>query len=286
MFGSDVHVHTTVIGGDDPDVAVVGGVHGDEPSGPRAIQYVLDREPDLERAVKFVLANPAAAVAHRRYLDADLNRSFPGDPDADAREERLAAELRDELADCLVLSIHSTHSAVEPLAFVSGDNPEAQAAASRLPVANVVNHDPAVDGAFASTEGVVSVEAGRQLTEDATTNAAKLVRAFLRLTGALPGEPKSADPDFYTIRDAVEKPAGEDAQLLADNFERVDAGDAYAETADEQFVADEAFYPVLMSETGYEDIFGYRGEFVGETIAEAREAWGTPPEGENGGTAE
>ncbi|WP_336036439.1 succinylglutamate desuccinylase/aspartoacylase domain-containing protein [Halobacterium yunchengense] len=280
MFGDDVTIDATVLGDGDPDLAVVGGVHGDEPSGLRAIRHVLDTEPDLERPVKFVVANPPAAVAHRRYLDADMNRVFPGDPDAGERERRLAAQLGEAVDGSLALSMHATHSSAEPLAFVSGDHPAAQAAAARLPLEHVVNHDPAVDGAFTSCERVVSVEVGRQLTEDATQNATKLVRAFLRLTDALPDDPKTGSPAFYTMRDAVEKPAGEDdVGLLVDNFERVDAGTAYAATPDEEYVADDPFYPVLMSETGYEDIFGYRGERVADSLAAAREAWGTPPEG-------
>jgi hypothetical protein len=31
-----------------------------------------------------------------------------------------------------------------------------------------------------------------------------------------------------------------------------------------------------MSECGYQDIFGYRGRVVGETLAEARRAWSAP----------
>lgn len=281
MFGGDVDIDVTVLGDGDPDLAVVGGVHGDEPSGLRAIRHVLDTEPDLQRPVKFVVANPPATVAHRRYLDVDMNRTFPGDRNSKDRERQLAAQLREEIEGSLVLSMHSTHSSAEPLAFVSGDHPDAQAAAARLPLDHVVNHDPAVDGAFTSCECVVSVEVGRQLTEDATTNATKLVRAFLRLTDALPDDPKTGSPTFYTMRDAVEKPADEDeVSLLVDNFERVDAGAAYAATPDEEYAADDPFYPILMSETGYEDIFGYRGERVADSLADAREAWGTPPEGE------
>lgn len=278
MFGDDVHIESTVLGDGDPDIAVVGGIHGDEPSGVRAIRHVLDKRPTLQRPVKLVLGNPAAAVTHRRYLDVDMNRAFPGDPTADERERRLAAELRAELEGCVVLSIHSTHSAIDPLAFVSGDHPDAQALASRLPVANVVNHDPAVDGAFTSCEHVVSVEAGRQVTERATKNATKLVQAFLRLTEALPGEPTTGDPEFYTLENEVAKPADEECQLLVENFEPVEAGTTYAETSDDEFVADDSFYPILMSETGYEDIFGYRGSFAGETLDEARDTWGTPPQ--------
>ncbi len=42
---------------------------------------------------------------------------------------------------------------------------------------------------------------------------------------------------------------------------------------DEELVADEPFVPVLMSECGYRDIFGYRAHVAGETLAEARDHW-------------
>lgn len=276
MFGERAEIDVTVLGEGNPELVVVGGIHGDEPSGIRAIRHVLDTEPGLERAVKFVVANPPAAVAHRRYLDADMNRVFPGDHDSADRERRLAAQLSEEIGGSLVLSLHATHSSGEPIAFVSGEHPDAQAVASRLPLDHVINHDPVVDGAFTSRERVVSVEAGRQLTEDATTNATKLVRAFLRLTDALPDEPATGSPDFYTMEDTVEKPGVDERQLLVDNFQEVASGTTYAATPDAEFVADEAFYPVLMSEAGYDDIFGYRGQRAGSALEEAREAWGTP----------
>ncbi|WP_232686269.1 succinylglutamate desuccinylase/aspartoacylase domain-containing protein [Halobacterium zhouii] len=281
MFGERAEVDATVLGDGDPDLAVVGGIHGDEPSGVRAIRHVLDTEPDLERAVKFVVANPPAGVAHRRYLDVDMNRVFPGDPDSPDRERRLAAQLADEIGGSIVLSLHSTHSSTNPIAFVSGKHPDAQAVAARLPVEHVVNHDPVVDGAFTSCKRVVSVEVGRQLTDAATTNATKLVRSFLRMTDALPDEPTTGSPDFHTLTGSVEKPAdAEDPQLLVDNFREVSEGTTYATTSDAEFVADDSFYPILMSETGYDHIFGYRGRRAGDSLQEARAAWGTPLAGD------
>ncbi len=51
-----------------------------------------------------------AALEEPRYLDTDLNRSFPGDADSESRETRLAAAIASELRDCTVLSLHSTQS--------------------------------------------------------------------------------------------------------------------------------------------------------------------------------
>jgi Succinylglutamate desuccinylase len=69
-----------------PEVAVVGGIHGDEPCGPLAIKRLLAEELTVERPVKLIIANEEALEAGQRYLEADLNRVFPGDPNADAHE--------------------------------------------------------------------------------------------------------------------------------------------------------------------------------------------------------
>lgn len=274
MFGDDVGIDVTIIGEGEPELSIVGAIHGDEPSGVRAIRRIIEAQPDLERPVQCIVANPAAAVAHRRYLDVDMNRHFPGDVDAQSREKRLAAQLSEAVDGTMVLSIHSTHSSAHPFAFVSEHHPNAQALAATLPVEHVIDHGPVVDGAFTSCQQVVSVEAGRQLSDAATQNAARIVQSFLRLCDALPGEATTGSPDFYSLTDTVQKPIdGGQAQLLVDNFQEVAAGDTYLTTEDGEYIAEESFRPVLMSETGYEDIFGYKGRKVGDTLAEAREAW-------------
>lgn len=307
MFDDDVSPQGSVFGPGEPGAAIVGSVHGDEPTGVRAIHRVVEATPAFERAVQFLVANPPAAVAHRRYLDADMNRSFPGDEDADARERRLAAELLSMTEGRDVLSIHTTHATPDPIAFVTSGHPRSIELASRLPLDYVVNERPVVDSAYTSAAGVVSVEAGKPEHHDATEKAVTLIRAFLRVTGAVgadgaadatggaagtasgdrtvatngaptaesgPDRATGTGPTFYTIYDTVEKPPGDDTyELLVENFERIEAGEAYARAGDETFVADEPFVPVLLSEAGYPEIFGYKGRQVAESIEGARAAW-------------
>ena len=52
--------------------------------------------------------------------------------------------------------------------------------------------------------------------------------------------------------------------MFVDNFTRVDAGQRYAAADGVDQVAEDAFYPVLLSARGYVDIFGYAAEYVGE----------------------
>ena len=276
MFDQDVTPDVTEFGTGDADLAVVCNVHGDEPTGVRAIRRIIDSSPTFERAVKFVVANPPASISHRRALDVDMNRVFPGDPEADDRERRLAAHLVNETADCDTISIHTTHATPEPVAFVSEGHPRALEIVSQLPITAVVNETPVVDTAFSSTGGVVSIEAGKVEQPNAIAKAEMLIRAFLDNEDAVSGGPPMHAPDtnYFEIYDTVEKPSGDESyELLARNFERVEAGDAYAKSKDGTLLADDPFVPVLMSQSGYDEIFGYRGRKVGESVEEAKEAW-------------
>ncbi|WP_172824931.1 succinylglutamate desuccinylase/aspartoacylase family protein [Halorientalis sp. IM1011] len=279
MFGADVTPATTILGpGADADVAIVGGIHGDEPSGVRAVRRVIESNPSFQRPVKLVIANPPAVASHRRYLDVDMNRVFPGDPASPDQERRLAAATLKEINDCsVVLSLHSTHSYDDPIALVSRSNPPVQGLAARLPVSHIVDPTPCFDGAFPACAPVVSVEAGRQLTEEATENATDIVAAFLRLTDALPGEVPTTDSTYYTVTDAVSKQPDTDYELQIENFEVVEPGTTVARSEDREYVADDAFVPILMSETGYDDILGYKGETAGTSLSSARATWGVPP---------
>lgn len=277
MIDGDAAPDVTVFGSGDADVAVVGCVHGDEPAGVRAMHRILQERPEFRDAMKFVVANPPAAIANRRYLDVDMNRVFPGDVHVEDRERRLAAQLVDATEGCVTVSFHTTHATPEPIAFVTGGNPRALETASRLPLQYVVNEEAVIDTAFSSTEGVVSIEAGKPGRHGAAAKAEKLVRCFLEDEGVLDGSPlavRDTSPTYYETYDTVEKPSGGSTyELIARNFDRVDAGTAYARSEDGALVADEPFVPVLMSETGYSNIYGYRGRKVGDSVEEAREAW-------------
>ncbi|ELY57694.1 M14 family metallopeptidase [Natronolimnohabitans innermongolicus] len=109
MDGDFGPLDVTVRGpGAEPEVVVVAGVHGDERSGIRAVNRLREADLDLQRGVAFVLANPEAIEAGERYLDSDLNRVFPGDPDGD-REERIAARHCVRSGACIATSVTRVH---------------------------------------------------------------------------------------------------------------------------------------------------------------------------------
>ena len=255
-----------------PEVAVVAGIHGDEPCGPRAVERLLADPPDLERPVKLVVANEEALEAGVRYLESDLNRAFPGDPDADTHEGRLAHHLLGELEGCTVLALHSTQSTAEPFAVCRTVDEIARAVVPHLTVDRLLETETLADGRLIMHPHTLEVECGLQGTDAAAENAYRLVRGFLSATGAL-ADPAGVDSaadggttrevEVFDLLDAIPKPPAESYEVFVENFAEVDVGDPFAAADGETFTADEAFYPALMSAYGYADLFGYAAERAG-----------------------
>lgn len=163
------------------------------------------------------------------------------------------------------LSLHATHSHPHPIALVDLIDGVADLAA-QLPVPNVVDETATIDGTFTDCSAVITLEAGCQHTAAAAETATDQVRGFLRLTGAVP----AANPTFHRLDGVVETSPDATYELRVENFEPVDIGTTYASADGAALVADRPFVPVLMSECGYDRIFGYQATTVGETLETAR----------------
>ena len=253
----------------EPEVAIVGGIHGDEPCGPRAIDAFLRDAPPLERPVKFVVANEEALSRNLRYVEEDLNRAFPGDPDGETHESRLAHDLLQEIRGLTVFSIHSTQSFGKSFALCDELDTLARSVVPHLTVEALVETARFSDGRLIEYPGVLEVEAGLQGSDDAAENATILIREFLAAVGAIAEVPRpTREVPIYRMDRIVPKDPADRYEVYVDNFTRVDAGERYAAADGEVFYAEEPFYPILMSPYGYEDVFGFMGELVGRLDAE------------------
>ena len=252
------------LGDGDPGIAIVGAIHGDEPCGSRAIERLVQEPPAVDRPVKLIVANERALRRNLRYIDTDLNRAFPGDPHAQAHEAGLAHSLLAELEGTTVLSLHSTQSYAGAFALCGRREPSLDSTIPYLSVDALVETRGFSDGRLIDHEQVIEVECGLQGSDQAAENAMGLCREFLTATGALPREtPVSREVPVYGLEREISKPAGTHHRVLAENFERVARGERFAAVDGTAITAEQAFYPILMSANGYEDVFGYAGELVG-----------------------
>jgi len=246
-------------------VAIVGGIHGDEPAGEKIVRRLaaaLDTEGSGDGVVRLVIANEPALAAETRYTDTDLNRAFPGDPESDEYERALAPRVAAAVDGMdAVLALHTSHSAPPPFAIYSELTPSVRRSVTGMPI------DYALDsGNLRSTTldsvvpHTVSIEVGRQGSEDAVEFGYEACLAFLRAHGALDDEPPAFTETTVVAGDEEVPKGGGEPHVYFENFERIPRGAVFAE--DDVYthrVDEEGVVPILASEHGYEEIFGIYG---------------------------
>lgn len=195
-----------------PTLVAVGGVHGNEPSGVRALERVLSvlaGKGGVLRGEFVALAGNLAAL-HRgvRFLDRDLNRCWTPErvaelrarPPAERRaEDREQLELAGEMETAFdrargptfVLDLHSTSGGGAPFAVLDDTLPN-RAFASHLPVPIVLGLEEVLAGtllAYLSDRGhlTVAFEAGRHQNPRAVDHAEAAVWIALAAAGLLDG---------------------------------------------------------------------------------------------------
>ncbi|PSQ38619.1 succinylglutamate desuccinylase [Halobacteriales archaeon SW_10_66_29] len=253
-------------GSGSPRVAVVGGIHGDEPAGDAIVERLIAELSVDAGTIQLLIANEPALAAGTRYTETDLNRAFPGDPDSDDYEAVLATRVMQVLegADA-VLAIHTSRSVPPPFAIFSERTAPVRRTVTALPVEYVVDasglRSTTMDSMLPHT---VSIEAGKQGSDEAVEFGTECAYAFLRAHGILrDSEPTFAPKQIVRAIEEVPKSGG-DPHLYYHNFEAIPEGAVFAE--DDEYthrVESEGVVPILASEHGYDDIFGLYGEFDG-----------------------
>lgn len=240
----------------EPEIGVVYCTHGNETAGKKAVEKLLEEEPEFQKAVKFVFGNERAFEDGERFIDVDLNRSFPGDPESENYEERLASKLVQELDGLKNLDLHETVSRPVPFALFANQDTETIEALQSTGVEKAVeiSYTP---GCGVNSYGGFEVETGPRGTEESVEMAYRVLKNFLVNQGALEGEKDFSQPEIYSVYGEAERPEG-DWQICVENFGKIGQEEkiAVSETGEEIF-SRESFVPVLFSES-YPEIFGFK----------------------------
>jgi len=240
----------------EPEIAVVYCTHGNETEGEKAVENLLNSGTEFRKPVKFILANEKAYQKNQRYIDTDLNRAFPGDSDRELYEERIAAEMMEELEGLKVLDIHSTESRPTPFSLFTSRNEKVVEALKE------VNIEKAVEISFTPGCGInhyggIEVEVGPRGTEEAVKQAEQILSTFLVNNDVIEGKASQSVPEVFEVTGEVDRPNGE-WKFFGENFVEVQENEVYARSSKgRKLETSESFYPVLMSES-YENILGFK----------------------------
>ena len=251
-----IELKVETLGNGEPSHAVVACVHGEEPCGYRAIQKLKNSTFEVEGAVKLIIAHEKARKENVRYIEKDLNRCFPGDPESDVYEERLAAKVLEEIDGLTVLDLHATKSEPTPFAFYIGNSDLIEKAGVNVGVD--LSYMPET---MMNYMNGISIECGHPESNDAAETAYQIAINFLAAEGVINAGYRLSDPDLFEITGEV---MGEEFKFEAENFQKVREGDVFAVNGMEMKVAKEDFYPVLMSTDGYDHKIGYKGQKINE----------------------
>lgn len=151
------------------------GQHGNEKLPIRAADTLINQ-------IEVIVANPKAVSAGVRYLETDLNRSFPGD-NLGKYEERLAAELKNRLEEFgEVVDFHTATCGTPLFAIVTKLTKNHLDLVRKLGVKKVVYMENSIASGKSLIDHVkvgVSIEAGREKTGSVLRRIEKVMRHYL-----------------------------------------------------------------------------------------------------------
>ncbi|MBP9826958.1 succinylglutamate desuccinylase/aspartoacylase family protein [Candidatus Saccharibacteria bacterium] len=217
-------------------ILIVGCLHGDERFGSEVVEYCLQKG---YQDVNCVLANKLAFDKNTRFIDQDLNRSFPGDT-AGNYEQRRAHELMPiiESAD-IVLDIHTTTSDIRMVPIVADTTPRVREVLHYSNARDiVVMGDAAIKHSLIGHARTgISLEFGLKYAQNqrALQDVVEIIEGLIEQ----PKQPKKMRRIFHVAgKISLETDLPEDAQ----NFE---------------YVRDHNLYPFLLHEKSYKDFQGF-----------------------------
>lgn len=240
--------------------------HGDEKIGLRVLDEIRKLNVG-KRNLIFQIANEKAVRLGKRFIDQDLNRSFPGKKDGNY-EEKLAYKLSPIIKSAdIVIDIHSTTSHLKDALIVTKINKETREFIQAIQPKYVLIMKATKNNALISQARIgIAFEYGKDNSEIALRKTVLGIKRVLKKAKLLKKDfidkRAMAPINFFEVRKIVPRPEG--CKLLSGikNYQLIKKGQAYASCGDKKLVARENFYPILFGEKKYKDYFGFAGKKI------------------------
>jgi len=248
--------------GDHPIVYINACTHGNEKVGARILE-AIEKISAKKGMIVTNIANREAFALDKRFIDQDLNRSFPGKLDGN-HEERLACELLPlvQAAD-IVIDIHSTTSGRLSSVIVTKLDEATLDIVRLINPKRVLLLSATENNALISSAKVgIGFEYGKDqsiVTYRETLRGIMRILIGLGMTKGRFGR-SEVKSEFYNVSDSFEKTEGFILEKGIKNFKLVRKGEVIAKNKKELVLAPKDFYPVLFGNSTYEKIFGFMGE--------------------------
>ena len=208
------------------------------------------------------VGNKKALKINKRYIDQDLNRSFPGKKDGNYEEDR-AFELTPIIKSAdLVIDIHSTTSDVKDTLIVDRINKKTLECIESIQPKYVVIMKKSKGSLISQAKIGISFEYGKDNNIITLKKIIVDIKKLLNHFGLIKIKvlKNKLPTKYFDAGSIISKPEGYKLIKKIKNYTLVKQGSAYATSKNKKLIADEDFYPILFGEKNYKGYFGFKGK--------------------------
>lgn len=236
--------------------------HGDERIGIKVARE-FNKLSSVRGTLVIQVANQRAYRRKRRFIDQDLNRSFPGKKNGNY-EERLAYKLSAAITSAdLVIDIHSTKSELRDSLIVTKlDNKTLQYIRAIQPKYVMVMKVTSAQALISQAKVGIAFEYGKDNDPHVAKKIVRDVRKLFSYMGLLNLKfPRSKHKTkYFRVYSEVKKPKAFTLLSHVKNYQLIRSGERYASNGKDFLVAKSPFYPILFGSQNYKTIFGFAGK--------------------------
>jgi succinylglutamate desuccinylase len=236
--------------------------HGDERIG-IAVAKELQKLHIDKSILQIHIANKRAADRGKRFIDQDLNRSFPGKKDGNY-EQRLAYDISPIVKSAdIVLDIHSTKSELRDAIIVTKLDRNTRRCVQAIQpkyllVMNATKHTSLISQAKVGIAFEYGKDADPRTLRKIVTDITRLLR-YLGVVKHVSNQRARATQCFNVIAE-VQKPPAYTLLKHVRNYRIIPKGKVFATNGSSTLTAKRNFYPILFGNTNYEHIFGFMAQ--------------------------
>lgn len=243
------------------------GTHGDEKIGFKVAE-VFKKLHIKNGKLIINIANERAFKLNKRFIDQDLNRSFPGKKNGNY-EQRLAYELLPIIKSAdIVIDIHSTKSDLKDALIVTKFGKKTKEYIKVISPKYVLLMKATKNTALISNAKIgLAFEYGKDKDPkviDKVVTGIKSLLVHLEMINCHIRKAKS-QPIFFNVYKSVPKPKGSKLDKKIKNYSLVKKDQTYAISENKKIKAKNDFYPILFGQKNYENIFGFAARKISLT---------------------
>lgn len=162
------------------DILLIASTHGNEKIGLEVIEKLKNKK--LDKYFDYIIANPKANKQNKRFLEKDLNRSYPGNQYSKYYEERLAYDnFKIAKKYKYIIDIHEAEKGINDFIIIARDSLGDKFPYEKINLKNILLWSDPKGPLCGELENAIELEFGMKDRDriDVTDKAFNLIKSFL-----------------------------------------------------------------------------------------------------------